>query len=110
MIQMVSQVSLLIHEIYYFNVATLRCFIHEPSIINLKGVGWSIMGIHDMGWKERAIFGKIRFMNYDGCKRKFKVDSFVAKYRNAKPNAIKAEAKLGKGPSKVSKKRKTPST
>lgn len=28
------------------------------------GVGWSIMGIHDMGWKERPIFGKIRFMNY----------------------------------------------
>ena len=22
------------------------------------GVGWSIMGIHDMGWKERNIFGK----------------------------------------------------
>jgi len=44
------------------------------------GVGWSIMGIHDMGWKERPIFGKIRFMNYAGCKRKFKVDNFVAKY------------------------------
>ena len=35
------------------------------------GVGWSIMGIHDMGWKEREIFGKIRFMNYAGCKRKY---------------------------------------
>jgi deoxyribodipyrimidine photo-lyase len=37
------------------------------------GVGWSIMGIHDMGWKEREIFGKIRFMNYAGCKRKYVV-------------------------------------
>ena len=35
------------------------------------GVGWSIMGIHDMGWKERDIFGKIRYMNYAGCKRKY---------------------------------------
>ena len=35
------------------------------------GVGWSIMGIHDMGWKEREIFGKIRYMNYAGCKRKY---------------------------------------
>ena len=35
------------------------------------GVGWSIMGIHDMGWKEREVFGKIRFMNYAGCKRKY---------------------------------------
>jgi deoxyribodipyrimidine photo-lyase len=34
------------------------------------GVGWSIMGIHDMGWKERDVFGKIRYMNYAGCKRK----------------------------------------
>ena len=25
------------------------------------GVGWSIMGIHDMGWKERPIFGKSEF-------------------------------------------------
>ena len=34
------------------------------------GVGWSIMGVHDMGWTERAIFGKIRYMNYAGCVRK----------------------------------------
>lgn len=25
------------------------------------GVGWSIMGIHDMGWKERPIFGKSEY-------------------------------------------------
>ena len=48
------------------------------------GIGWSIMGIHDMGWKERDIFGKIRFMNYAGCKRKFKVDEFVAKVRSSR--------------------------
>jgi deoxyribodipyrimidine photo-lyase len=34
------------------------------------GVGWSIMGIHDQGWQERPVFGKIRYMNYNGCKRK----------------------------------------
>ena len=57
------------------------------------GVGWSVMGIHDMGWKERPIFGKIRFMNYDGCKRKFKVAIFVARYPKAGPNATKASKK-----------------
>lgn len=31
------------------------------------------MGVHDMGWKERDIFGKIRYMNYEGCRRKFDV-------------------------------------
>jgi deoxyribodipyrimidine photo-lyase len=56
------------------------------------GVGWSIMGIHDQGWKEREIFGKIRYMNYNGCKRKFKVSDFVGKYQGAAENAAKAEA------------------
>jgi len=44
------------------------------------GCMWSIGGIHDMAWTERPIFGKIRFMNYEGCKRKFKVPEFVARY------------------------------
>ncbi|XP_055919969.1 deoxyribodipyrimidine photo-lyase [Eupeodes corollae] len=44
------------------------------------GCMWSIGGIHDQGWGERAIFGKIRYMNYQGCKRKFDVPAFVARY------------------------------
>ncbi|XP_053675220.1 deoxyribodipyrimidine photo-lyase [Anopheles nili] len=44
------------------------------------GCMWSIAGIHDQGWKERDIFGKIRYMNYEGCKRKFNVNAFVARY------------------------------
>ncbi|KAJ0080119.1 hypothetical protein Patl1_22649 [Pistacia atlantica] len=34
------------------------------------GCMWSICGVHDQGWKERPIFGKVRYMNYAGCKRK----------------------------------------
>lgn len=41
------------------------------------GCAWSVIGTHDMGWAERSIFGKIRFMNYEGCRRKFNVDAFV---------------------------------
>merc|ERR1719463_766145 len=41
------------------------------------GCMWSICGTHDQGWKERPVFGKIRFMNYDGCKRKFDVNRYV---------------------------------
>lgn len=44
------------------------------------GCLWSICGIHDQGWAERAIFGKIRYMNYAGCKRKFDVDQFERRY------------------------------
>ncbi|CAL1579928.1 unnamed protein product [Knipowitschia caucasica] len=45
------------------------------------GCMWSICGIHDQGWAERPIFGKIRFMNYKGCLRKFDVARFEKKYR-----------------------------
>lgn len=41
------------------------------------GVMWSIAGLHDQGWKERPVFGKIRYMNYAGCKRKFDIDAYV---------------------------------
>ena len=42
------------------------------------GCMWSVCGIHDMGWAERPVFGKIRYMNLAGCKRKFEVDAYVA--------------------------------
>jgi deoxyribodipyrimidine photo-lyase len=45
------------------------------------GIAWSILGIHDQGWSERAVFGKIRFMNYGGLLRKFKkegIDSYIS--------------------------------
>ncbi|XP_038049381.1 deoxyribodipyrimidine photo-lyase-like isoform X2 [Patiria miniata] len=45
------------------------------------GCMWSICGIHDQGWAERPVFGKIRYMNYNGCKRKFDVAQFVRKYK-----------------------------
>ncbi len=41
------------------------------------GIAWSIGGVHDRGWTERPIFGKIRFMNLAGARRKFDVDRFV---------------------------------
>ncbi len=28
------------------------------------------------GWAERPIFGKIRYMNYNGCKRKFDIKKY----------------------------------
>ncbi|XP_078420141.1 CPD photolyase isoform X3 [Cetorhinus maximus] len=48
------------------------------------GCMWSICGIHDQGWAERPVFGKIRYMNYNGCKRKFDVGQFERKYNHKK--------------------------
>jgi len=44
------------------------------------GIAWSIGGVHDRAWKERDIFGKLRYMSYKGCKRKFNVKEYIAKY------------------------------
>ena len=41
------------------------------------GVAWSIGGVHDRPWFERPVFGKIRYMNYNGCVRKFNVDNYI---------------------------------
>ncbi|CAL0331685.1 unnamed protein product [Lupinus luteus] len=48
----------------------------DPS--GYVGCMWSICGVHDQGWRERPVFGKIRYMNYAGCKRKFDVDNYIA--------------------------------
>jgi len=45
------------------------------------GISWSIAGTHDQGWSERAVFGKIRYMNHGGLLRKFKkegMDSYIS--------------------------------
>ena len=39
---------------------------------------WSIVGTHDRAWTERPVFGKVRFMNFNGCKRKFDVARYIA--------------------------------
>uniref|UniRef100_A0A1A8IWW1 Deoxyribodipyrimidine photo-lyase n=2 Tax=Nothobranchius kuhntae TaxID=321403 RepID=A0A1A8IWW1_NOTKU len=49
------------------------------------GCMWSICGIHDQGWSERPVFGKIRYMNYKGCLRKFDVAQFERKFCPKKP-------------------------
>lgn len=44
------------------------------------GVAWSIGGVHDRAWPERPVFGKIRYMNEAGCRRKFAVDDYIARH------------------------------
>ena len=44
------------------------------------GIAWSIGGVHDRPWQERAVFGKVRYMNYNGAKRKFNVETFEKQY------------------------------
>jgi len=41
------------------------------------GIAWSIGGVHDRAWNERNVFGKIRYMSYNGCRSKFNTDSYI---------------------------------
>lgn len=41
------------------------------------GILWAIAGLHDRPWGERPIFGKIRYMNEAGLRRKFHVDDYL---------------------------------
>ena len=45
------------------------------------GVAWCF-GKHDRPWPERPIFGKVRYMNASGLKRKFKADAYVRQIEN----------------------------
>jgi deoxyribodipyrimidine photo-lyase len=42
------------------------------------GVAWCF-GKHDRPWGEREIFGKVRYMNAAGLRRKFDVDAYIQK-------------------------------
>ena len=46
---------------------------HDPN--GYTGVAWCF-GRHDRPWKERSIFGTVRYMNDSGLRRKFRIDAY----------------------------------
>lgn len=44
-----------------------------------SGTAWSIGGVHDRPWPSREVFGQVRYMNYNGSRRKFNVPVYVAR-------------------------------
>ena len=53
----------------------------DPS--GYTGIDWSIGGVHDRAWKERAVFGKVRYMSYKGASNKFDVKAYIRKVESA---------------------------
>lgn len=45
------------------------------------GVLWAIAGLHDRPWTERPVFGKIRYMNEAGLRRKFDMQAYINRVR-----------------------------
>ncbi|MEZ4570676.1 MAG: hypothetical protein R2849_10195 [Thermomicrobiales bacterium] len=46
---------------------------------------WSIGGLHDRAWQERPVYGKIRYMNYNGLKRKFDIEEYIERWVGSEP-------------------------
>ena len=53
-----------------------RYFLDGRDPNSYASVGW-IFGLHDRPWKERPVFGTVRYMSEDGLKRKFDTDAYV---------------------------------
>jgi deoxyribodipyrimidine photo-lyase len=47
---------------------------YDPN--GYTGILWSMVGLHDRPWRERSVFGKIRYMNEAGLRRKFDLDAY----------------------------------
>jgi deoxyribodipyrimidine photo-lyase len=58
-----------------------KYFIDGRDPNSFAGVAW-IYGLHDQAWKERAIFGKIRYMARSGLERKFDMPGYLAKIKS----------------------------
>ena len=55
-----------------------RYFVDGRDPNGYVGLLWAIGGLHDRPWFEREIFGQVRYMNFNGAKRKFDVDKYIA--------------------------------
>ncbi|MEI6241838.1 MAG: hypothetical protein WCP39_00340 [Chlamydiota bacterium] len=44
------------------------------------GIAWSLGGVHDRAWGERPVFGKIRYMSFEGIKRKCDIVKYIEKW------------------------------
>ena len=51
-------------------------FLDGRDANSYANVGW-IFGLHDRPWPERPVFGKVRYMNAAGLKRKTDIESYV---------------------------------
>ena len=40
------------------------------------GILWSVAGLHDRPWFERSVYGTVRYMNYNGLKKKFDIQAY----------------------------------
>ena len=55
-----------------------RFFLDGRDPSSYSNVAW-VFGLHDTAWTERPVFGKVRYMNANGLKRKFDTKGYLAR-------------------------------
>jgi len=55
-----------------------KYFLDGSDPNSFANIGW-IFGLHDRGWTERPVFGKVRYMNASGLERKCDIQGYVQK-------------------------------
>jgi deoxyribodipyrimidine photo-lyase len=58
-----------------------KYFIDGRDPNSYAGVAWTF-GMHDRAWKERPVFGKVRYMAASGLERKCDIRAYVKKVEN----------------------------
>ncbi|MFP4559770.1 MAG: deoxyribodipyrimidine photo-lyase [Thiohalorhabdus sp.] len=62
-----------------------RYFLDGRDPNAFANVAWCF-GLHDRGWPERPVFGKVRYMNARGLRRKFPIEDYVRRvWDNSEP-------------------------
>lgn len=41
------------------------------------GILWSVAGLHDRPWFDRPVYGKVRYINQTGAKKRFAIEAYV---------------------------------
>jgi deoxyribodipyrimidine photo-lyase len=57
-----------------------KYFLDGRDANSYGNIAWCF-GLHDRPWKERPVFGKIRYMNAAGLERKFDMDAYLKKVK-----------------------------
>ena len=70
-----------------------RFFLDGRDANSYANVSW-VYGLHDRGWTERPVFGKVRYMNAEGLERKSDPEAYVRKVDELVA-LVEAGARLG---------------
>jgi len=68
-----------------------RYFLDGRDPNSYANVAW-VFGLHDRGWKERPVYGKVRYMSKGGLERKADPEAYVKKVEQLAERARSAES------------------